>query len=106
MTDIFKQNAANKTPDIICFSHLRWDFVYQRPQHLLSRFAKTNRVFFIEEPIFYEGAAKLDLSKREDYLFVVVPHIPHGESGHSLINIQRDLLNKFLIEHEIENFAA
>ena len=38
--------------DLVCFSHLRWDFVYQRPQHLMSRFAKQFRVFFIEEPVF------------------------------------------------------
>ncbi|PZO67507.1 MAG: UDP-galactopyranose mutase [Paracoccus denitrificans] len=38
-------------PTIICFSHLRWDFVHQRPQHLLGRFAKTHRVFFWEEMI-------------------------------------------------------
>ncbi len=35
-------------PDLICLSHLRWDFVYQRPQHLLSRAAREYRVFFIE----------------------------------------------------------
>jgi hypothetical protein len=44
-------------PDIIhCFSHLRWDFVYQRPQHLLSRAAKHSTVCFIEEPGFDDGA--------------------------------------------------
>ena len=37
--------------DIIVFSHLRWDFVYQRPQHLLSRLAESRRVLFIEEPV-------------------------------------------------------
>ena len=37
--------------DLICISHLRWDFVWQRPQHLLSRLAKTHRVLFVEEPI-------------------------------------------------------
>src|SRR6478672_4819797 len=37
-------------PTIITFSHLRWDFVYQRPQHLLSRLASRHRVIFIEEP--------------------------------------------------------
>src|SRR5437764_199769 len=41
--------------DIVCFSHLRWNFVYQRPQHLLSRFAKNSRVFFIEEPVWDVG---------------------------------------------------
>jgi UDP-galactopyranose mutase len=36
---------------LVVFSHLRWNFVYQRPQHLLSRFAKDWPVFFIEEPV-------------------------------------------------------
>jgi UDP-galactopyranose mutase len=38
--------------DLVCFSHLRWNFVFQRPQHLMSRFAALRRVFFIEEPMF------------------------------------------------------
>ena len=36
---------------LICFSHLRWDFVLQRPQHLIGRFAETRRVIFWEEMI-------------------------------------------------------
>lgn len=39
-------------PPLLCFSHLRWDFVWQRPQHLMARFAGNRRVFFVEEPIF------------------------------------------------------
>ena len=35
---------------IVVFSHLRWNFVYQRPQHLLSRLAAGQPVLFIEEP--------------------------------------------------------
>ena len=37
------------------FSHLRWNFVYQRPQHLLSRLARGRRVYFFEEPVFSPG---------------------------------------------------
>src|ERR1700694_3620948 len=40
---------------IVVFSHLRWDFVYQRPQHLLSRLALSHRVLFIEEPVVSES---------------------------------------------------
>jgi len=36
---------------LVVFSHLRWNFVYQRPQHLLSRLASQWRVVFIEEPV-------------------------------------------------------
>ena len=41
--------------DIVVFSHLRWGFVYQRPQHLLSRLALNSQVFFIEEPTYDPG---------------------------------------------------
>ncbi len=36
---------------LVVFSHLRWDFVFQRPQHLITRLAQGRRVLFIEEPI-------------------------------------------------------
>ena len=35
----------------ITFSHLRWNFVYQRPQHLLSRLSARHPVYFVEEPV-------------------------------------------------------
>lgn len=38
-------------PALICMSHLRWDFVTQRPQHLMDRFARDRRVLFWEEEI-------------------------------------------------------
>jgi glycosyltransferase involved in cell wall biosynthesis len=37
--------------DLVCISHLRWGFVWQRPQHLLTRLARTYRLFFVEEPM-------------------------------------------------------
>ena len=37
---------------LLVFSHLRWDFVTQRPQHLLSRLAARRPVVFVEEPVF------------------------------------------------------
>lgn len=42
---------------IVCFSHLRWGFVWQRPQHLLTRMSKQRPVYFIEEPLQGEGEA-------------------------------------------------
>jgi glycosyltransferase involved in cell wall biosynthesis len=41
---------------IVVFSHLRWDFVFQRPQHLLSRLAQHYPVLFVEEPEYDDGA--------------------------------------------------
>ena len=42
--------------DILCFSYLRWGGVFQRPQHLLSRLARTHRLFLIEEPEYEDTA--------------------------------------------------
>lgn len=41
---------------LVVLSHLRWDFVFQRPQHLLSRLASQQPVFFVEEPVHDAGA--------------------------------------------------
>ena len=75
----FELNGKDENLDVVCLSHLRWGFVYQRPQHLLSRFAKTGRVFFFEEPIFSDERLFSTFPKREDNLFVVVPHISHED---------------------------
>lgn len=49
---------AERMP-LVVFSHLRWGFVFQRPQHLLTRLARKFDVFFIEEPVFDAGAPRL-----------------------------------------------
>lgn len=49
-----KNDVPTKTPvayDMIVFCHLRWEFVYQRPQHIISRMSDTQKVLFIEEPL-------------------------------------------------------
>lgn len=91
--------------DLICFSHLRWGFVYQRPQHLLSRFAKQARVFFVEEPIFHEGPAKMDI-QQDGNLYNCVPHVPHGVQGEELLHTQRQLVNDIISMFEIKDFVS
>ncbi len=92
--------------DLVCLSHLRWDFVYQRPQHLLSRFARRRRVFFYEEPIFVDGETRLDISPREDNLFVLVPHISHADrENRNVAAIQREMLDGVFDSENIKNFV-
>lgn len=93
--------------DLVCFSHLRWDFVYQRPQHLLSRFARERRVFFIEEPIFVDEKTNLNITRREDNLFVVVPHISHSDREISNVEeIQREFIDQLFRQQNIKYFVA
>src|SRR5438874_13777084 len=51
---------------LICFSHLRWDFVFQRPQHLMTRFAASRRVIYWQEPLAapVQDAPSLELKVR------------------------------------------
>jgi UDP-galactopyranose mutase len=91
------ESVKAKIPDLICFSHLRWDFVYQRPQHLLSRCAKDRRVFFVEEPIFGETAPRLEIDQRKCGVWVAVPHLPHGLSQEEVEAAQQSLLLDDLI---------
>src|SRR3954469_15301720 len=65
---------------LICFSHLRWNFVFQRPQHLMSRFALQMDVIFWEEPVVIGRRETAFLQVREapdaPNVRVVVPHMP------------------------------
>src|SRR5437764_12228953 len=36
---------------LVVLSHLRWTWVWQRPQHLISRLASPGRTWFVEEPM-------------------------------------------------------
>lgn len=92
--------------NILCFSHLRWDFVYQRPQHLLSRFARAGQVFYFEEPIFSEEPSRLDISRREGGLSIVVPRLNSVEASDNVEEILREMLDKFLAHEQINNFVA
>jgi len=61
--------------DMIVFSHLRWKFVYQRPQHLISRMAESMKVLFIEEPLPNEGSEEPGtLIVISENLHVLQPH--------------------------------
>lgn len=51
VASVSRITEAADMPTLICFCHLRWDFVLQRPQHLIGRFAATHRVYFWEEAI-------------------------------------------------------
>jgi UDP-galactopyranose mutase len=67
---------------LLCFSHLRWSFVFQRPQHLMSRFAQEMNVVFWEEPVDIAAYETAYLQVREaadaPNVRVAVPHLPQG----------------------------
>jgi glycosyltransferase involved in cell wall biosynthesis len=94
MTSAYSDQVA---PLLVCFSHLRWDFVWQRPQHLLSRAARQYRVLFVEEPVFKTAATShMEVSHRPGGITVVVPILPEGLNKSQIVRWQRKLLDELL----------
>jgi UDP-galactopyranose mutase len=98
-------NDSDST-DLVCFSHLRWDFVFQRPQHLLTRCARERRVFFVEEPIFGNGSMRLAVREADAGVRVVVPHLPEGLRSEIAINaVMREMLGQMFSQHQIKSYV-
>src|SRR5438552_3629056 len=97
-------------PAIVVFSHLRWNWVYQRPQHLVSRMARRQRVFFVEEPVFEPkrttGAWRF--SEPEPNVTVCTPRLPQGDPG--LASPRDSRISRLVIgllqAHSITDFVA
>ncbi|MEA3012302.1 MAG: UDP-galactopyranose mutase [Sphingomonadales bacterium] len=91
--------ASDRDFTLICFSHLRWNFVFQRPQHLMSRFARSRRVIYWEEPESALPECEPALGVRvcaETGVVVVTPSLPEGLAPAARQAILEGLLNGFL----------
>ncbi|HYG91142.1 MAG TPA: glycosyltransferase family 1 protein [Azospirillum sp.] len=96
--------AGNGRPqDFVCFSHLRWGFVHQRPQHLMTRFAREFRLFYVEEPVPTDAADPgLAIYDAENGIKLLVPQLPHGLGGAEAEAAQRSVLERHFAEVGIE----
>ena len=63
---------------LIVQSHLRWDFVWQRPQQLLSRMAASAPVLFVEEPMLLDDvrSERLEITQPAPNVYRAVPRLP------------------------------
>ncbi len=100
--------AGSHRIDLLCFSHLRWHFVTQRPQHLLTRAAACRRVFFWEEPYWDaddngDGTPTLEIMQEGPQLWVLRPHLPRAGNADDM---QRDLLRRFMADHQIAAYVS
>lgn len=101
------------TKDLICFSHLRWEFVFQRPQHLISRFAReagnrAGRVFFWEEPYFdASGEPSLELrTDTESGVLVARPHLAQNLSAEAVNSALKALLDELIASRQVEDLTV
>ncbi len=98
-TDLVLPVSNRALPVLLCLSHLRWDFVFQRPQHLMTRAASTHRVVYFEEPRFTEDAhsdPSLDVRRSPEGVLVATPLLPAGLDAPAADTAQRELLDRLL----------
>ena len=92
--------------DLLCFSHLRWGFVFQRPNHLLIRFSKHQRVFFVEEPIFHDDEDRFHIENYNENLYVVTPHLKHGRSVEEVNKQLQKMLTSLTLQMQIKRYYS
>jgi glycosyltransferase involved in cell wall biosynthesis len=96
----------NLEMDIVCFSHLRWNFVYQRPQHLLSRFAAGHRVYFVEEPVFDATENHVRIHRPGNTaLWIITPHLIPG-TEEEIIKAQQLLTYEWMDRVKIDKYLC
>jgi UDP-galactopyranose mutase len=95
-------SAPGDKGHLICFSHLRWDFVFQRPQHLMTRIARHAAITFWEEPVVIAAAQPAALRLRvcpDSGVRIAVPELPEGLSPEQATEALRALLDRHLAQN-------
>jgi glycosyltransferase involved in cell wall biosynthesis len=91
-------NIDGGAMNIVCLSHLRWNFVFQRPQHLLSRAARQGRVLFIEEPLKSADGPPVTVTEQQGVL-VCVPRLPANATEREPIRMLRSVVSAAVRAH-------
>jgi glycosyltransferase involved in cell wall biosynthesis len=92
---------ARTRESVLCLSHLRWNFVFQRPQHLLSRCAREHDVVFFEEPVFDAQEPELAVSTSDQGVRVAVPHLAPGTPAETAEAALRRMVDR-VVQHELK----
>ena len=91
---------ARTRESVLCLSHLRWNFVFQRPQHLLSRCAREHDVVFFEEPMFDAKEPELEVSTSDQGVRIAVPHLAPGTPAEIVEAEQRRMIDR-IVQREL-----
>src|SRR5688572_13483632 len=94
---------ASLMQSLLVFSQVRWDIVFQRPQHLMTRLARDYRVFYFEPPVFDDKGVWLEISEPAPNVHVCRPHTAQPDAGFAdsqIADLQR-LLDRLVSSHEL-----
>lgn len=89
--------------EIVCFSHLRWDFVFQRPQHLLTRLADHFRIYYIEEPLFYADHDNYS-EVAHNNIHIIKLHLKGSPEQPDILERQKILIRILFLKQKINEY--
>ncbi|WP_253190374.1 UDP-galactopyranose mutase [Sphingomonas sp. LM7] len=95
------RGGTTRAGPVLCFSHLRWAFVFQRPQHLMSRFARERDVLYWEEPHYLDERETPWLETARcavTGVTVATPQLPRGQSPANETAMLKRLLDTCLAD--------
>src|SRR3569833_3265679 len=100
--------SVTSPPVLLCLSHLRWNFVFLCPQHLMSSVAAGQAVLFFVEPLFSDSGTlpRLEITRQPCGVIVAVPILQHGLSPDAQSAAQRQLLDELLGEHPTKHLTV
>ncbi|WP_426061342.1 glycosyltransferase family 1 protein [Hymenobacter sp. B1770] len=106
-----ENSTAYTLPDLVCFAHLHWDFVWQRPQHLFSRFAEHGRVFYVEDAFYHNDnliEPHVEIKDRDNGVKVVVVHLPQRlrDDETASEQVQSEVLSEYFTEQHITKYVS
>ena len=97
-------DATEENIPIIAICHLSWDWVWQRPQQYLSRFAQRHRVLFVETYCSDVEVARIDLHQPEGHpnITVAKTHLPRARwHDGAFIDAERCRILKETLQREL-----
>jgi len=103
-------NLMYSLPDLVCFAHLHWDFVWQRPQHLLSRFAQHGRVYYVEDAFYHPDdlvEPHMEVKERQNGVKVLVVHLPQYLRADEAVadEAQFAVLTRFFTDNSVKQYV-
>lgn len=93
---------ASRLP-ILVHCHLRWDFVWQRPQQIFSRLAPYHTILFMEEPIWEDGEPHVRVKETHANILQLIPVLPssYALSVDAQCDVVLPMLRRALSEHPL-----
>ncbi|MBK7857065.1 MAG: glycosyltransferase [Archangiaceae bacterium] len=92
-------------PDVLCLPPCPWDDGAHRTAQLMTRYARTSRVYWLEEAVFHHGDAELEICPTGVGPMRVTPLMPMGTAPHEVHALTRRLLDALLRSCDVQQLV-